>query len=50
MTKEEAQPIISEERVAEDRQPSPILSDPEDLFVIVSFKTHIAMSIWIGEV
>ena len=42
--------LIPEERVDEYRQTGPIPAGPEDLSVLVSFRTHIAMSIWGGEV
>ena len=47
---EDAQPVILEERVDEDCQAGPIPRGWDDLSVLVSFKTHIAMSTWIGEV
>ena len=40
---DEAQSVIPEERVGEDRQAGPIPGGPEDLSVLVSFRTHVAM-------
>ncbi|XXG47705.1 hypothetical protein AAC387_Pa02g2305 [Persea americana] len=46
---EDAHPLIPEERVDEDHQASPIPGGPEDLSVLISFRTRIALSIWVGE-
>ena len=50
ITDEDAHLLIPEEMVDEDRQAGPIPGGPEDLSVLVSFRTYIAMSIWGGEV
>ena len=47
---ENAHPLILEERVDEDHQAGPIPGGPEDLSILISFRTHIALSIWEGEV
>ena len=47
---EDVQPVIPKERVDEDRRAGPIPSGLEDFFIPVSFRTHITMSIWGGEV
>ncbi|RWR98345.1 serine/threonine-protein phosphatase 7 long form [Cinnamomum micranthum f. kanehirae] len=49
ITDEDAHLFIPEERVDEDRHACPIPGGPEDLSVLISFRTHIAMSIWRGE-
>ena len=47
---EDVHPLIPEERVDEDHQAGPIPGGQEDLSVLISFRTHIALSIWGGEV
>ena len=50
ITDEDAHLLILDERVDEDRQASPIPGGSEDLSILVSFRTHLAMSRWRGEV
>ena len=47
---EDVHPLIPEERVDNDHQAGPIPDGSEDLSVLISFRTHIALLIWGGEV
>ena len=49
-TDEDAHLLILEERVDQDYQAGPIPGGLKEAYVLVSFSTHIAMSIWGGEV